>query len=239
MFTYRNLMTVCAAAVLAFGLAACGSSDDDTAEAPAVEMPEPMPMPMPMPMYAHLGLADADNTLTSTSGLDEVDDSEMINIAAGESVVRGGVLFSCAGGRRCLHLVMIQNEAGTAVAWLHDGGMPTATQAVPTAPIALPSGHDLAPGTVMIPAGGSYTVGTTVVSCPAGGMACTVTVSQAPLGGPIVGSSSGGTATVALAPSPTWTRHAMTAKTTWIWRRKCSAGDGAVPVDGDRCDAAP
>ena len=29
MFTQKNLMTVCCAAVLAFGLAACGSSSDD------------------------------------------------------------------------------------------------------------------------------------------------------------------------------------------------------------------
>ena len=232
MFTYRNLMTVCAAAVLAFGLAACGSSDDDTAEAPAVEMPEPMPMPMPMPMYADLGLPMG-NTLTSTSGLDEVDDSETINIAAGESVVRGGVLFSCpADGDACR--VMIQNEAGTAVA-SYTGGMPTATQAVPTAPIALPSGHDLAPGTVMIPAGGSYTVGTTVVSCPAGGMACTVTVSQAPLGGPIVGSSSGGTATVALAPSPTWTD---TRANTVDMAINVAPATVAVSVDGDRRNRA-
>ncbi len=42
MSTYKNLMTVCAAVVLAFGLAACGSSDDDTAAddgAPTVEEP--------------------------------------------------------------------------------------------------------------------------------------------------------------------------------------------------------
>ena len=41
MSTYRNLMTVCAAVVLAFGLAACGSSDDDTAatDTPTVEEP--------------------------------------------------------------------------------------------------------------------------------------------------------------------------------------------------------
>jgi hypothetical protein len=158
--------------------------------------------PPAMPEYADLGLPMG-NALTSTSGLDEVDDSEAINIAAGESVVRGGVLFSCpADGDACR--VMLQNEAGTAVA-SYTGGTPTATVAVPTATIALPSGHDLIAGTVTIPAGGTYTVGTTVVSCPAGGMACTVTVSQAPLGGPIVGSSSGGTATVALAPSPSWT----------------------------------
>ena len=154
------------------------------------------------PAYADLGLPMG-NTLTSTSGLDEVDDSEAINIAVGESVVRGGVLFSCpADGDACR--VMIQNEAGTAVA-RYTGGTPTATVAVPPATVALPSGHNLATGTVPIPAGGTYTVGGTVVSCPAGGMACTVTISQAPLGGPIVGSSSGGTATVALAPSPSWT----------------------------------
>ena len=48
MSTYKNLMTVCAAVVLAFGLAACGSSNDDSmAEAPAVQMPEPMPDPGP------------------------------------------------------------------------------------------------------------------------------------------------------------------------------------------------
>ena len=42
MSTYKNLMTVCAAVVLAFGLAACGSSDDDSAAddgAPAVTEP--------------------------------------------------------------------------------------------------------------------------------------------------------------------------------------------------------
>ena len=49
MSTYKNLMTVCAAVVLAFGLAACGSSDDDTAEAPVMEMPEPVPEPDPGP----------------------------------------------------------------------------------------------------------------------------------------------------------------------------------------------
>ena len=53
MTMYKNLMTVCAAVVLAFGLAACGSSDDDsTAEAPAVEMPEPTPDPVPTDLEA-------------------------------------------------------------------------------------------------------------------------------------------------------------------------------------------
>ena len=45
MTMYKNLTTVCAAVVLAFGLAACGGGDDDdTAEAPMVEEPmEPAP----------------------------------------------------------------------------------------------------------------------------------------------------------------------------------------------------
>ena len=154
------------------------------------------------PMYSDLTLP-MNNSLTSDSALDEADDSETINIAAGESVVRGGVLFSCpADGDACR--VMLQNEAGTAVA-SYTGGTPTAMVAVPSTTVDLPDGHNLATGVVTIPAGGTYAVGGTVVSCPAGGMACTVTISRAPLGGPIVGTSSGGAATVALAPSPSWT----------------------------------
>ena len=53
MSTYKNLMTVCAAVVLAFGLAACGSSNDDSmAEAPVVKMPEPTPDPVPTDLEA-------------------------------------------------------------------------------------------------------------------------------------------------------------------------------------------
>ena len=48
MFIHKKLMTVCCAAVLALGLAACGSSDDDTADTtPTTEMPDPTPEPMP------------------------------------------------------------------------------------------------------------------------------------------------------------------------------------------------
>ena len=46
MSRYKSLMTVCCAAVLTLGLAACGGgSDSDQAAAPPVEMPDP-PTPM-------------------------------------------------------------------------------------------------------------------------------------------------------------------------------------------------
>ena len=140
--------------------------------------------------------------MTFGSGLDEADDTETITITAGESLVRGGVLFSCpAGSDDCV--LMLANEAGTAVA-SYTGGMLTAAST--TTQIGLPSGHGLADGSVTIPAGGTYTVGGTVISCPAGGMACTVRITNpGRLGGPATGTSSGGTATVALAPSPSWT----------------------------------
>ena len=49
MSTHKKLMTVCAAVVLAFGLAACGSSGDDSTADATVTMPEPMPAPDPVP----------------------------------------------------------------------------------------------------------------------------------------------------------------------------------------------
>ena len=67
MSIHKKLMTVCAAVVLAFGLAACGSSDDDTAEAPAVEMPEPVPEPMPSDLAATQMAAAAAATAAMTA----------------------------------------------------------------------------------------------------------------------------------------------------------------------------
>ena len=59
MFTHKNLMTVCCAAVLAFGLAACGSSsDDDSAMMPVepVELVDPVdPGPTPEEMTKAVG----------------------------------------------------------------------------------------------------------------------------------------------------------------------------------------
>ena len=62
MSIHRKLMTVCAAVVLAFGLAACGSSDDDTADAtpPVVVDPEPAP-----PTEAELAQAAAGDAVTA------------------------------------------------------------------------------------------------------------------------------------------------------------------------------
>ena len=96
MFTYRNLMTVGCAAVLALGLAACGSSDNNTAEAPMTTEPTPTPMPMePTPVavaVADFMYLDEDNM--PMAGMHE--------IAAGMTATSGGVTYLCAeGGDDC------------------------------------------------------------------------------------------------------------------------------------------
>ena len=85
MSTYKNLMTVCAAVVLAFGLAACGGGDDDDT---AVDEPTTME-PMEPTAEEHLaelrmeiselrtqlGIADDDDLGYSVTALqDEIDD---------------------------------------------------------------------------------------------------------------------------------------------------------------------
>ena len=45
MTTHKNLLTLCVAAVLTLGLAACGSDGSD----PVTEMPDPTPPPDPGP----------------------------------------------------------------------------------------------------------------------------------------------------------------------------------------------
>ena len=71
MSIHRKLMTVCCAAVLALGLAACGSSDDDTADTtPTTEMPEPMPTPAEQLATAQAAVTQAQTAvaaLTATS----------------------------------------------------------------------------------------------------------------------------------------------------------------------------
>lgn len=92
-----------------------------------------------------------------------------------------------AGGPACVVAVA---EDGTAT---YTGGTPTVTTYTP---LELPGGHDLPPGTTTIPAGDSRTVRDadgmrTVVTCPAGGSACVVTVAESGA------ESTGGTPTVA------------------------------------------
>ena len=64
----RKLMTVCCAAVLALGLAACGSSDDDTADTtPTTEMPEPMQTPAEQLAAARMAVEDAEAAVAAAA----------------------------------------------------------------------------------------------------------------------------------------------------------------------------
>ena len=91
---YRKLMTICAAAVLALGLAACGGGGGDdgpTAETPTTPtMPEPMP---PAPEPVAVDIPDA-------GYLDEINMAQAgtLEIAAGMTETSGGVTFLCAAG---------------------------------------------------------------------------------------------------------------------------------------------
>ena len=82
MSIHRKLMTGCAVAVLAFGLAACGSSGNGTADAPTtgpVTMPEPMPYEM-----ALTGIVAADTAEAAQAAYDAVKDD--VTAAQGEAL---------------------------------------------------------------------------------------------------------------------------------------------------------
>ena len=79
MSMYKNLTTVCAAAVLAFGLAACGGGDDEM----AMDMPEPTPQEM---CEADGGRYNADMTCTSAAEL--AVEMEQNSIAAAISMAK-------------------------------------------------------------------------------------------------------------------------------------------------------
>ena len=82
MSTHKKLMTVCAAVVLAFGLAACGSSDDDTA------MDEPTTTePMPDPAIAERAGINSAITAASTAVTGLTDDASDAAIGAADSAV--------------------------------------------------------------------------------------------------------------------------------------------------------
>ena len=120
MFTYRNLMTVCCAAVLAFGLAACGSDDKDTAMDEPTMM-EPMETMEPTPV----AVAVADFMYLSG---DQMPMAMMHEIAAGGTATNGGVTYLCAvGGDDCMVTVaddgMATSTGGTVTASLTEAGM--------------------------------------------------------------------------------------------------------------------
>ena len=106
---YRKLMTICAAAVLALGLAACGGGGGDdgpTAETPTTPtMPEPMP-PAPEPVAVDLPMLPTGDMYALSAGEHE--------IAAGGTAENGGVMFACAaGGEACVVTVTADGTASS------------------------------------------------------------------------------------------------------------------------------
>ena len=94
-----------------------------------------------------------------------------IPVAPGGSEERGNVVVSCpSGGMACVVTVAAD---GTAV-YDRTGGTPTVMSA--QEPWTLPSVHGLAAGEITVQPGRSEEHDNIVVTCPAGGMACVVTV---------------------------------------------------------------
>ena len=103
-------------------------------------------------------------------------ESGSFTVAAGKSVERGGVRFSCAaGGAACA--VVVDTESGQARV---TGGRLTAARVPAAAPqpasVTLPQGHSVAAGSFSVAAGQSVERGGVRFSCAAGGAACAVTV---------------------------------------------------------------
>ena len=117
------------------------------------------------------------------------------SVAAGRSVERGGVRFSCtAGGAACAVVV----DPGSGQARVTGGRLTVArVQAATPAPqpasVTLPQGHSVASGSFSVPAGRSVERGGVRFSCAAGGATCAVTVDS----GSGVARSTGGRLTVA------------------------------------------
>ena len=121
---YKNLTTICAAAVLALGLAACGGGGGGSSGSgtPGTSNPgttDPMP--------ATGMVADVIQTTGLMAAVATSDDAgNMITVAAGESASRGGVMFDCpAGDVDCVLTFSVNADGDVEVAW--SGAAPTAT----------------------------------------------------------------------------------------------------------------
>jgi len=94
-----------------------------------------------------------------------------ITVAPGAADEHGNVVISCpAGGEACVVNVAADGSAS----YQRSGGMPSFMPA--RASQTLPAGHGLAAGEITVDAGAADEHGNVVVSCPAGGQVCVLTV---------------------------------------------------------------
>ncbi len=141
MVTQKNLITLCFATVFALGLAACSSSDDgSTADAPTGTTPTgttpttpPAASPVEVMMALTLGAAEQ---MALRAVLGKTGDSDMLQIAAGESETRAGVPFSCESAYPCT--VTLTNNLGVILASVMTYKLPDADDPMVTAMIPLP-----------------------------------------------------------------------------------------------------
>ena len=204
MFTYRNLMTVGCAAVLAFGLAACGDNDDG----PSTSMNGGMPtMDLAWDMLDGETIEPGTYAISSAPA-DLLDDAENVVVpeggfVPGSMVELGGYVLTCSGTVNCSVTVdddgNVMTEGTIMVAAMMDS-MDPMDPMVPmavavTLPADLPDDADLQPmaETLMIAAGESDESGGVMFDCAAGGEACEVTVAA---DGSVT--STGGTVTATL-----------------------------------------
>ena len=126
-----------------------------------------------------------------------------ITVAAGASEEHGNVVVTCpAGGSACVVTVVADGMA----VYDRTGGVPGVMPAMDT--WALPLGHGLMAGQITVAAGASEEHGNVVVTCPAGGSACVVTVAA---DGMAVYDRTGGTPTFMFA-HPRYERENLTAE---------------------------
>ena len=94
-----------------------------------------------------------------------------ITVDPGQSMEHGNVVVSCpAGGNACVLSVAADGSAS----YERTGGMPSIMPAL--AAQTLPPGHGLGAGEITVDPGQSMEHGNVVVSCPAGGQACVLSV---------------------------------------------------------------
>ncbi len=152
-----RILAALAAALCVMVLAACGGGGGGN---PVVSKPQPTEPTDPSPSGVTIGLPEH-------HGLSAGE----IRVAPGASRELGNVVVSCpAGGAACVVTVAANGTAS----YDRTGGMPTVMAAYGS--WNLPPGHGLSAGEIRVAPGASRELGNVVVSCPAGGAACVVTV---------------------------------------------------------------
>ena len=183
MFTYRNLMTVCCAAVLAFGLAACGDNDDG----PSTSMNGGMPS-MDLAWDMLDGETIEPGTYTLTGAPEDLEDAiENVEVpdggyVPGSMVELGDYVLTCSGTVNCSVTVdddgNVMTEGTIMVAAKTMDPMDPMDPMVAEVmlPADLPETLPPAEGEIMIAAGMYAESGGVMFSCDADGEDCVVTI---------------------------------------------------------------